>query len=186
MPVLITDRLIIRPFIMDDLESVFHLLDVEIDGVDANDMDRREARRRWLEWTTLSYNELAQLLQPPYGDRAVTFSESDKLIGACGFAPCLAPFAQLGGESQAETRYTAEVGLYYAISPRYRRKGYASEAARALVEFGFSELNLKRIVATTTYDDQGSLGVMRQLGMRIERNPIKEPGWFQAVGILDF
>lgn len=185
VPELITARLRIRPFEQGDLHQVFQLLDLELEGADPDDKGRMEARRRWLEWTVLSYSEFAQLHQPPYGDRAVTLRESGEIIGACGFAPCLAPFEQLGRESQYGTSYTAEVGLYYAISPRYRRKGYASEAARALVEFGFSELNLRRIVATTTYDNQGSMGVMRQLGMRIERNLFKEPAWFQVVGILD-
>ena len=49
----------------------------------------------------------------------------------------------------------------------------------------FSTLKLKRIVATTTYDNAALMGVMRKLGMRIERNPMSEPLWFQVVGILE-
>ena len=30
-----------------------------------------------------------------------------------------------------------EIGLYYAVHPKHRRQGYASEAARALVDFAF-------------------------------------------------
>jgi RimJ/RimL family protein N-acetyltransferase len=41
------------------------------------------------------------------------------------------------------------------------------------------------MVATTTYDNAASMGVMRKLGMRIEKNPYEEPQWFQLVGILD-
>ena len=80
---------------------------------------------------------------------------------------------------------TAVFGLFYAISPSYQCQGYASEATQALVNYAFQQLNIKRIIATTDYDNTGSMGVMRKLGMRIERNPLKEPPWLQVVGILD-
>jgi RimJ/RimL family protein N-acetyltransferase len=46
-------------------------------------------------------------------------------------------------------------------------------------------LHLKRVVATTDYDNVASLGVMRKLGMRIEKNPRREPPWLQVAGIVD-
>ena len=52
-------------------------------------------------------------------------------------------------------------------------------------DYAFGQLNLRRIVATTTYDNAASMGVMRKLGMRIEKNPYEEPRWFQVVGILE-
>ena len=45
--------------------------------------------------------------------------------------------------------------------------------------------NLKRLVATTEYDNFASQAVMTKLGMRLERNPFPEPPWLQLVGILD-
>ena len=39
--------------------------------------------------------------------------------------------------------------------------------------------------ATTTYDNAASIGVMRKLGMRIERNPFPDPPWLQIVGICE-
>src|SRR4051812_1559936 len=42
----------------------------------------------------------------------------------------------------------------------------------------------RRIVAATEHDNLASIGVMRRLGMRIERNPDPEPHWFQTVGVL--
>ena len=75
--------------------------------------------------------------------------------------------------------------MFYAIAPAHQHKGFASEAAQALVDYAFKTLNLKRIVATTSYDNSGSMGVMRKLGMHIERNPLPEPSWMQIVGILE-
>jgi [ribosomal protein S5]-alanine N-acetyltransferase len=192
MPNLETDRLIIRPFEMDDLPEVHHLLDVEL--VDASlHSDRMEElteRREWLQWAVLNRVQLAKLYQPPYGDRAVILKATGELIGACGYVPCLAPFEQLPGFTPGQSLgmsapFTTEFGLFYAISPLHQRRGYASEAAAALVEYAFQNLRLKRVVATTDYDNIGSIGVMRKLRMRIEKNPLSTPPWLQVVGVLE-
>ncbi|MFL5588380.1 MAG: GNAT family N-acetyltransferase, partial [Ktedonobacteraceae bacterium] len=78
-----------------------------------------------------------------------------------------------------------EFGLFYAFSPAYQRQGYATEATRALIEFAFTQLNLRRIVATTTYENAASMAVMRKVGMQIEKNPYPDPSWFQVVGFLE-
>jgi predicted acetyltransferase len=71
------------------------------------------------------------------------------------------------------------------MSPAYQRQGYTTEAVHAMVSYAFGTLKLKRIVATTTHNNAGSMGVMRKLGMRIERNPYLDPPWLQVVGILE-
>lgn len=192
MPVLETVRLLIRRLISDDLSTVHALLDADGDpslpGSDAGEM--LELRQRWLTWTIASYDELARLFQPPYGDRAVVFKQTGHVIGLVGYVPCLAPFGQLHSFGQAadyptQQLMSPEVGLYYAFDPARRRQGYATEAAMALVRYAFTELHLRRIVATTTYDNAASVGVMRKLGMRIEHNPDPTPSWFQVVGTLE-
>jgi predicted acetyltransferase len=97
------------------------------------------------------------------------------------------PFGQLPSlrATEGSSLYTTELGLYYALSPEFQRQGYATEAARAMIRYAFNTLRLKRIVATTTYDNAASMGVMRKLGMRIEQNPYSDPPWFQVVGILE-
>ncbi len=106
--------------------------------------------------------------------------------------PCLNAFEQLPGLAPggapavpAPGRYSAEFGLFYAVSPAHQRQGYAAEAAQALVDYAFQLLHLKRVVATTSYDNAASQGVMRKLGMRIEHNPSPEPPWLQVVGFLE-
>lgn len=90
------------------------------------------------------------LRQPPYGDRAIVLKSTGKLIGSCGYVPCLNAFEQLSGFTAEQpldkpTRYTAEFGLFYAISPPHRRHGYAAEANRALIDYAFEYLKLKRL-----------------------------------------
>ena len=185
-----TSRLLIRPFTPDDLSAIYRILDVEIDGAPAAEAGPAwEARVQWLDWTVRNYDALAALYQPPYGDRAVTLKDSGQLIGAVGLVPMLGPYGQLPGEAApddpAARLFTAEVGLFWAISPARQRQGYATEAGRALIDFAFNNLNLRRIAATTNYDNLASQAVMRRLGMRLLRNPLPEPHWFQVVGLLD-
>ncbi len=192
MPILETTRLLIRPFVIEDLPDVHRLFDVELHDADlhADKMESMAERAAWLQWSVLNTVQLAKLYQPPYGDRAAVLKSSGQLVGACGFVPCLAPFELLpgfgpGDSSGRPDRYSPEFGLFYAISPAHRRQGYATEAAQALVDYAFRHLHLKRVVATTDYDNLGSLGVMRKLGMRIEKNPRPEPPWLQVVGVVE-
>ena len=56
----------------------------------------------------------------------------------------------------------------YSFNSAYWRQGYATEAARALIEAGFGVLGLHRIWAECDTENAGSWGVMRKLGMRRE------------------
>ncbi len=77
------------------------------------------------------------------------------------------------------------MGLFWALRHDARGQGYATEAARALIDFAFERLVMARIVATTEYSNSSSIAVMTRLGMTVERNPDPTPEWFQIVGILD-
>jgi RimJ/RimL family protein N-acetyltransferase len=192
MPALETARLLIRPFTMADLDPLHQLLDVELSEADfgTEGAQSLEERREWLQWTVLNYDQLAKLYQPPYGDRAIVLRQTGQLIGAIGYVPCLGPFWQLpgftaGSSTAAHHGFTAEFGLYYALAPAHQRQGYTSEAAAEMVRYAFEQIGLGRVIATTSYNNEGSMGVMRKLGMRIERNPFPDPPWFQVVGILE-
>lgn len=141
----------------------------------------------WLEWTVAGYDQLEALTSPPYGERAIQL-RGGPVVGLVGLVPSLGPFGRLpgfGGDPSTRTLLRPEVGLYWAVDPQHRGNGYATEAARALVDWAFGHLELARIVAMTTHDNAASQAVMRRLGMRIERNPDPEPAWFQVVGWLE-
>jgi RimJ/RimL family protein N-acetyltransferase len=189
MPPLETQGLTIRPLVLEDLDAIHRILDVELAEADTGGegATTRAGRERWLQWTVLGYEQLALLNQPPYGERAMTLKTTGEVIGACGFVPCLDAFGQLPalacGAHEARGRTSPEVGLFWAVSSHHRRHGYATEAARALIAYGFTELRLRRIVATTSYDNAASIRVMEKAGMAIERNPLPEPPWLEVVGV---
>ena len=133
----------------------------------------------------MSYSELADLHQPPYGDRAVTLRNTGELIGATGYAPMFHPLSEmLEGKSVPDARWLPELGIYYALSLSHRGNGYATETAQALIDYAFEHFNLKRIVANTDFDNLASLAVMNRLGMTIYRNETPQP-WFEILGVLE-
>jgi RimJ/RimL family protein N-acetyltransferase len=170
VPDLDTQRLRIRELRLDDL-SVVHQIrgDTGTSSLET---------RRWLEWTVLGYEQLANLRQPPYNDRAIAERATDELIGLCGLVPCLGPYWGPGHS-------VPEVGLYWTVAPAHQRRGYATEAGHALITYAFTTLHLQRIIATTNFDNAASIAVMRKLGMRIETNTRGEPEWLQVVGVLE-
>lgn len=186
MPTLESERLIVRPLVIQDLEAVHQLLDHEAWQTGKSLAEREH----WLRWTVMNYIELANLYQPPYGERAVVLKASGELVGAVGLVQSFGPFELLpsfGGRTADPAAHKNEpaMGLFWATRTAHQKKGYAAEAAHAVIDFLFSHFNLRRIVATTEYDNTASQAVMRKLGMAIERNPFKEPGWFQVVGVLE-
>lgn len=61
---------------------------------------------------------------------------------------------------------TGEIG--WILLPEYRGHGYVTEMGRALLRFGFEELELSRIVAHCDARNEKSYRVMERLGMRRE------------------
>ncbi len=176
-----TDRLIIRAFALAEAATYSRLLDAAF-GADA--YGSTDDKRVIFEHQVAADAGLALLHQPPYGDRAIMLRETEAVIGAVGFAPCLMPFGLLSS-FEPTALFTSEIGLFWALFPERWGHGYATEAAAAMISYAFSQLRLRRIVATTENGNTRSIDVMRRLGMRIERNPGSEPAWFQTVGILE-
>ncbi len=84
---------------------------------------------------------------------AVTSAHDHALLGHVLFHPWYAP-------------HTFELG--WVFDPRYQGQGYATEAAAALRDYGFGELELHRIIATCQPENPASYRVMEKLGMRRE------------------
>jgi RimJ/RimL family protein N-acetyltransferase len=171
VPPLRTPRLVVRELRAGDRGAVEHVA-----GGD---------RERWLRWTGLGYEQLDELRQPPYGERGIELLESGELVGLVGLVPAMGPFGLLPAWPEPGRLYRPEVGLYWAVAPEHRRRGIATEAAAPLIAYAFAEMGLARVIATTEHANTASIGVMRRLGMRIQRNPEPEPAWFQVVGILE-
>jgi ribosomal-protein-alanine N-acetyltransferase len=81
-----------------------------------------------------------------------------------------APFAGVVGLMTIpwEAHFTPAVEIGWRIAPALRRRGYALEAARIALAFGFGTLRLPEIVAFTVPGNIASWRLMERLGMRRE------------------
>ncbi|HEV7653827.1 MAG TPA: GNAT family N-acetyltransferase [Mycobacteriales bacterium] len=86
-----------------------------------------------------------------------------------------------GLHRQSSRPQDVEVG--WRLSPAYWGHGYATEAGRAWLAYGFGTLGLDRIISMTDEPNVRSLAVMRRLGLRfLENDRIEDNGtWFDAV-----
>jgi len=151
IPVLESERLVIRPFLNTDLPYLFQIKQ-NIGWVEAAKTAEQQLldEADYLEWAVRNEHQLARMGQPPYGDRAVLLKETDQIIGSVGLVPCVDVYGQmpsLGG--QAGCYATAEVGLLWLIDTAYQGKGYATEAAQTLIDYAFGSMRLRRLIATT-------------------------------------
>lgn len=73
-----------------------------------------------------------------------------------------------------------DVELSYGLYPRFRGQGFATEAARAALDYGADELRLARIVALSRGDNVKSHRVLEKLGMILEWR--RQTGPFGLVG----
>src|SRR5262245_38931288 len=58
------------------------------------------------------------------------------------------------------------VEIGYAIIPEFRRRGYATEAARGLTAWAFGHPQVTAVAAETLVDGFESMGVLTRVGMR--------------------
>jgi len=58
--------------------------------------------------------------------------------------------------------------IYFKLLPRYWGKGYATELATRIFQFGFNDLNLHRIEAGVATENEKSIRVLEKLGMTRE------------------
>ncbi len=85
---------------------------------------------------------------------AITLRDQDRALGLVG----------LGSWEKYHRR--AEVG--YDLAHTFWGQGIGSEAVRAVLHYGFTELNLNRIEAATIADNHESVNLLKKLGFRLE------------------
>jgi RimJ/RimL family protein N-acetyltransferase len=95
-------------------------------------------------------------------DLAIVLKDTGKLIVACGIHV-----------SNPESR---EGWLGYCLNPNFWGKGYATETALGLVNYGFEELNLHRLFATCNTENLASAHVLEKSGMKKEGH-LREHKW---------
>ena len=153
---LTTERLFLRHFQTTDDKPLYRIFcDPEVmrfsDGVKS-----KEWVQEWLKECLERYENWG------YGPYAVVEQHSQKVVGYCGlfFFPHL------------DDRAEVEVG--YRLMRSAWGKGYATEAARAVREYAFTTLGLKRLIAMIDPSNFPSLRVAQKIGMHYEKDILLE------------
>lgn len=105
-----------------------------------------------------------------FGDYNLFLREGNQWIGWCNLGPCYCEpkiAALITPAPKATNQYSSfEVEIGWAIYQSFRGRGYATEAAAAIIDHAFSNYHIPRVVAFTDPDNTASLRVMQKLGMR--------------------
>ena len=168
LPVLETDRLLLRPMRMSDARDLYtyasdpevsrHVLWEPHQSIHDSRQMLRAVRWQYRRGLPSSY--------------AIVLKKSGRMIGTIGFM-------------WVNTEYrSAEVG--YSLARSYWNQGLMTEALKRLLTFGFEELRLNRIEAQHETDNPASGRVMAHAGMRYEgtmRQRIVNKGHYADVAV---
>lgn len=146
-----TPRLRIRELTVDDGEFVYKLVNEPSFLANIGDKGVRsleDARRFILEGPWASHRDRG------YGQFLVELKASGDAIGVCGLL-------------LRESLGVSDVG--FALLPQYWKRGYAFEAATAVMEYGYSSLGIDTIVGLTSEENTASIKVLKKLGMSFDR-----------------
>ena len=80
--------------------------------------------------------------------------DNSELIGSCGLM---------------KTAQAKELELGFAFAPKGRGSGYAFEAARAVLDFGFEQLHATSVIALVHPFNAPAIALVNRLGMRFDR-----------------
>lgn len=148
MKTLVTERLILRPIIESDAEAIFEYSQGENVGINAG----------WKPHESIE--ETREIMKQVFLNQEFVFGielkATGKLIGSIGLVP----------DPKRQNDGTRMIG--YAIGENYWGNGYTTEATRALLRFGFDELNLDLISATCYPYNERSKNVLKKCGFHYE------------------
>lgn len=154
------ERVVLRPIQAWDRERLYELVEtIEVRALASNDpplplsLEEVEARdKRWVE-------ERNQ-------DSAWFAIDVDaETIGICGL------------HEIDHYHQRAEVGI--RIGKPYWGRGHGQDAVRTLVEYGFSRLNLAKIMLQVFADDERAVGAYRKAGF-VEEGRLRDHTWYDG------
>jgi [ribosomal protein S5]-alanine N-acetyltransferase len=145
-----TPRLRLRPFAAGDVDELHRLWTDP--GVRKYIWDDEVISREQAEAAV--EESLAHFRDTGYGLWAAFPREGGGLLGFCG---------------HWFFRDPPELELLYGVATEHWGKGLATEMSRAMIGYGFQELALDRIVASTDAPNVASVRVMEKSGMSFDR-----------------
>lgn len=166
MIVLETKRLLLRHQVPTDLDDLWALYcDPEIIKYIPDAPRTREEAKDELEWHMNGHPRNPQL-----GLWATIHKETGGFIGRCGLLPWT-----IDGQEEVEVAYT--------IGREFWGQGLGTEAARAILHYGFRELNLTRLISLIDPENIASQKVAEKIGMKFEKEGHDELGTFWVYSV---
>ena len=161
MILLETKRLSLRHFVMDDLDNLFSFYsDPDVVKYIPDAPRTYQETKEELEWFMNGHPKFPEL-----GLWATIYKENGQFIGRCGLLPWT-----IDGQQEVE--------VAFALSKDYWGQGLATEAAHGIVQYGFENLNLSRLICVIDHDNSGSIRVATKIGMSFEKEAEDEYGPF--------
>lgn len=90
---------------------------------------------------------------------AACLKETDELMGFIGL-----------NDTRWESHFTPAVEVGWRLGSQYWGKGFATEGAKACLEYGFKQCDLKEIVSFTVPANVRSIRVMEKIGLKRDLN----------------
>ena len=141
-----TKRLILRKLTMEDFDALHEILSAPEIMQHYPAPFSEEQTRKWIVRNMERYAELG------FGLWAVILKETGELIGDCGVT-----MQNIHGQ------LLPEIG--YHIHKKHQRQGYASEAARACMDFIFEHMTFNSVYSYMKYTNAASYSVALKNGM---------------------
>ncbi|MGI9219688.1 MAG: GNAT family N-acetyltransferase [Woeseiaceae bacterium] len=146
-----TERLMLRRLTLEDADL---MLAVWNDPAFLEHVGDRGIRTLEDAQNTLAMGAFQLYEKYGYGPFRVALRDDDQAIGTCGL------FRREGFDGP-------DIG--WSILPEYCGRGFAYEAALAVLKFGFEDVGLVRIAAFISAENTPSLGLAKKLGLRYEK-----------------
>jgi RimJ/RimL family protein N-acetyltransferase len=148
---LVTERLVLREFAEEDWPAIL--------AYQSNPLYL--CYYEWTERTPEAVREFLQMFLDQQQETprskfqlAITLKSTGELIGNCGI------------RMRSVEAHEGDIG--YELDPHHWGQGYATEAARAMLAFGFTNFRLHRVWSWCIADNGSSVRVLERLGMRRE------------------
>jgi RimJ/RimL family protein N-acetyltransferase len=152
-----TTRLKFRELTLDDLDDVAALLgDPEVMTFYDHPKTRDESRE-WIEWSRRLYRERG------FGLWRLALRDDDSFLGDGGLTP-----QEVDGVEELEVGYHVRRAL--------QGRGYATEAARACMEYARDVVGARRLIALIDPANIASRRVAEKVGLRYEKDSLRPSG----------
>ncbi len=168
---LVTEHLLMRPFTEGDLDKIFQLVyeDVEVRSSWSNFIGSCE------EFRGRFHMGKNWRIDGGFGYWALVRKQNDELLGLMGFQNhadenmdwLLMPD---GSRNVGHMPGVLDAELTYALGQRYWQRGYATEAGRVLLDYGFQEIGIDRVINAISPTNLRSRNLMARLGFTFLNN----------------